>query len=165
MSKFGNSRKNNFLTSIPTKSLEESDVAYRSSFCFSFLDTKQKAGQNFSDWDKSGGATSLVEILNKLKEFSRENLEYWQNQGQSPLVIYPNFPKRSDFKHPNHVPHDVLWGRFRLGNKIRLAGFIIPEGLHDKEIVFKQKKYRLNKNIFYVVFLDKKHLFYKTEKP
>lgn len=165
MSKFRNSKKSGFLSSIPTISLEESDTAYRCSFCFSFLDSNQEAGQDFSQWDASGGALSTVGLLNKLKDFTRESLEYWENQGQKPLVIYSKFPSSSDFIHPKHVPHDVRWGRFRLGSKVRLVGFIIPESLDGKEVNIKGNTYRLSRNTFYVVFLDKDHRFYKTEKP
>lgn len=163
MSKFGNSRKANFLNSIPELCLEESDVASKCKFCLSFLDINQNEREDFTTWDKLGGALSAVNLLNKLKEFSRQPLEYWENQG--PLILYPTFPKNSIFFHPKHVPHDVRWGRFRLGNKIRLAGFVVPDCLDGKKVKVGQNLFRLDKNTFYIVFLDKDHKFYKTEKP
>lgn len=165
MARFDSKRKANFLSSLPVNSLEESDVASRSSFCFSFLDPNQVAGKSFEEWNESRGALAAIEIIKKVKEFSREPLEYWKNSGSKPLVIYGDFPKDSDFKHPSFVPHDVLWGRFRLGNKIRIAGFVVPDCLHGKEVTNGKSSYILDRNVFYVVFLDKDHRFYKVEAP
>lgn len=162
MARFRNKTKARFLDSLPTDDIENSDLASRSGFCFSFLDTAQ-VGQEFSDWNNAGGATSLDSVLNKMKDYTRQPLTHWTTTTNAPLVIYGQFPNNSDFFHPKHVPHDVLWGRFRLGNKVRLVGFIISDGLDGKVINLNGQDYRLSCNIFYVVFLDKDHKFYKTE--
>jgi hypothetical protein len=164
MGRYGNSKKKSYIGSRPVTDIENSGLASRSSFCFSFLDTNQ-VGQDFDDWNNSGGITLLSNVLNKIKEYTRESLSHWSECINPPLVIYGNFPDKSDFTHPKHVPHDVLWARFRLGNKVRLVGFIVPEALHDNVVTIGGNQYRLNKNVFYVVFLDKEHKFYKTEPP
>jgi len=158
-------KKQNFLSSIPQDTLKDSDIINRSKFNFSYFDTNPP-GQDFSDWNTTSGNSKLVKLVNKLKEFTREPLSYWENQKigkgkrggkgkrQACLEIYKDFPKKSGFKHPPHVPEDVWWGRFRIDNDTRLAGFVIPETLNAK--------HDYDCNTFYVVFLDENHQFYMT---
>ena len=157
MSSFKNSRAKSFLNSIPTASLDadNSDLTKRCKFNFSYMDFSQSAGQNFNDpaWD-------LIKLLDKIHHFSKETLKYWEDQGC--FVIYGDFPNKSHFEHPRHVPHQVEWGRFRLASKVRLAGFIIPSEYNDN--FHNQTGYRFDCNTFYAVFLDKDHKFYPVEK-
>lgn len=163
-------RKDAFLKQIPQNSIETSDIATRCKFNFSYLDTSQ-VGQNFIDWNDTAGDSKLVKLMDKLKDFTRQPLSHWKNmkigtgkrggrgKRQSCLEVYGDFPKKSAFSHPPHVPEDVLWARFRLDNETRLAGFVIPDkisGLNDTSV----KQY--DTNTFYVVFLDKNHQFYLT---
>ncbi|PVZ68164.1 hypothetical protein [Pelagibaculum spongiae] len=163
--KFGNKRKTNFIGSRPSDDIESSDLSKRCKFNFSYFDDSQPCGQSFSDWESSTGMTSLASLLTKVKEYTRQPLIYWQNQrvgggGLKVFEIYKGFPKKSAFSAPPSIPHDVHWARFRLGNKIRLAGFVMPGTMDGQEI----NGFRLDKNTFYVVFLDKDHMFYQTEK-
>ena len=98
--------------------------------------------------------------MEKLKEYSKESKVYCLNQrigsgGLKVLAIYENFPRNSDFVKPAFVPENVKWSWFRMENMVRLVGFFVSE-----EDV---KKKNLSSDIFYVVFLDKDHRFYKTE--
>ncbi len=109
----------------------------------------------------------MVKLLNKLKDYTRESLDYWTHQrvgggGLKVLEEYKDFPRNSDFIHPKHIPHQASWARFRLEQRVRLVGFMIPNEYEGKEVVKYGMKY--SRNIFYVVFLDKDHRFYKTEK-
>jgi hypothetical protein len=164
---FSKSKKQQgFLASIPSQNLEDSNIAIRSKFNFSYLDTNPP-GKDFIDFNEQAGNSKLAKLVNKLKDFTRESLEHWErekigrgkkgaNKRQSVLELYHDgFPSLSDFKHPSHVPEDVLWGRFRIDNDTRLAGFVIPRCFGDE----KSKQYDLN--TFYVVFLDDNHGFYK----
>jgi hypothetical protein len=88
-------------------------------------------------------------------------MEHWSRltigRGSSHVLeIYDNFPFKSDFTFPKHVPIDVKWGRFRLEYDMRLIGFVIE---HEHCM-----KYNIPKNIFYIVFLDQEHRFFKTEE-
>ena len=110
MKGFNNSRKNRFLQSLPTASIETSDIAARCCFNFSYFEANQQAGQDFGDWNDSQGASSLTTLLDKIKNYSKEPLSYWRNEragsgGLKVLTHYDQFPKRSDFSHPPHVPH------------------------------------------------------------
>jgi hypothetical protein len=130
--KFQNKKKDNFLKSLPQSDIETSKIEQRCKFNFSYFDASQPAGQDFSDWYNQQGLNSLSELLKKMKEYTKHSLSYWQNQrvgggGLKILAYYEKFPINSDFIHPTHIPHDVIWARFRLGNKVRLIGFVIPE--------------------------------------
>ena len=163
MSGFNNSRSKSFLSSLPTSGLDSnsSDLVVRSKFNFSYF-CQQPAGQNFSDWTPQ----QQSKLFDKLINFSRQPLTHWRservgNTGRAVLEIYGRFPIRSDFSLPTHIPHDVEWGRFRLGGSERLIGFILPSSFSDRE--HSTHKKRFDCNTFYIVFLDKDHRFYKTE--
>ena len=157
MSKFGNRQKASFLKSIPQTSVdsENDTLASKCKFNFAYFDV-QPAGQSFEDWHKD----DLSALLNKLKEYSKEPLSYWKNNGV--LVVYGGFPSKSNLKHPNHVPHQAQWARFRLKSAVRLVGFVLPEQYDRKE--HNATKSLFDCNTFYIVFLDAKHQFYLTEK-
>lgn len=161
MSKFKSPRKQNFIKEFPTNSLAGSDIRSRCKFNFSFFDDSQPHGSSFGELANG----SLAEILEKVKSFTRNDLNYWRNQrcGAHGLKIYEDyksFPVRSNFKFPKSIPHDVNWGRFRLENLVRLVGFTIPGALKSEEPK-GEPPYDLN--TFYVVFIDLEHNFYLTE--
>lgn len=167
--KFRNKKKDKFLKSIPQSDIETSKIEQRCKFNFSYFDASQSAGQDFSDWNNKQGLNSLSELLKKIKEYTKHPLSHWQNEragggGLKILAYYGKFPPNSDFKHPIYIPHDVIWARFRLGNKVRLIGFVIPDKFAKDDCLNQNREFRFDNNTFYVVFLDKDHRFYKTEK-
>lgn len=164
---FINSRKNQFLESIPVVSIESPDdtLTKRCKFNFAYFDESQSAGQKFSDWNHE----QLTKLLNKLKDYCRESLEYWKNckigSGQhrySVLVEYGKFPTHSEFVFPKHVPHQAIWSRFRLEQSVRQIGFTISFEFHKK--LHSTTGHYFDSNTFYIVFLDQNHKFYPTEK-
>ncbi|MFC1750736.1 hypothetical protein ACFL2V_18250 [Pseudomonadota bacterium] len=165
MSKRRNHRKESFLNSIPTASLDskEDRLALKCKFNFSYIDTTQAPpGQVFRDMTHE----QLCSLMEKLKNFGKDSLKHWATQrigggGLRVFSIYGNFPKRSDFAHPAHVPHQANWARFRLEGDLRLVGFIVPNSYHGT--VCKHTKERFDENTFYVVFIDPNHNFYKTK--
>lgn len=165
MSRFKNSRQKAFLDSIPVESLDNStqDIGDRCKFNFSYFDNSQDAGQDFKDWTNE----QIVKMLEKLKEYSKKSLHQLTlmkigSGKQHVLEVYGSFPRKSDFTHPKHIPHQVSWARFRLEKTVRLIGFVIPKEYIGKA-VGKSKKV-LDDNTFYVVFLDRDHRFYKSKK-
>ena len=160
-----NKKKVSFVADASLPDLESTDLAARSRFNFSYLNELQDGAQSIAEWNQDGKKdASLEKLLANLKDYSTYPLSHWINEGR--LTIYGRFPKeKSEFKHPVNVPHEVSWGRFRLAGKVRLAGFVIPSEFEDTEFTTKSgKKVKYCTNIFYIVFLDKDHLFYKTEK-
>ena len=65
---------------------------------------------------------------------------------QGYLTIYRDFPERSDFKIPQYFEGDVNWAVIKDigGQKARVAGYV-------------------HENVFYIVFLDKEHKFFKMK--
>lgn len=165
---FGNnSKSSDFVNSLPEVVIETSKIEKRCKFNLSYFDATQSAGQDFSGWAHNSGIASLTNLLAKFKEYTKESLNYWQNQrqgggGLKVLEYYGDFPSNSDFVHPKSVPADAHWARFRLGNKVRLIGFVISKDAIKALPTDDQEKYC--HNTFYVVFLDKDHKFYKTEQ-
>lgn len=163
MTNFVNSKKDAFLKKIPIASLESdnNDLSVRCKFNFSYY-CVQPAGQSFDEWNES----QIRSLLEKLTHYSKESLKHWQKQpiGKSGtvLAVYGAFPSNSDFSHPAHVPHEVLWGRFRLDHTMRLVGFVIPENLDGK--IQKSCGKRFDVNTFFVVFLDGNHRFWKGKE-
>jgi len=166
MSKYANTKKTSFLDLLPKTSLDnETDIlTIKCKFNFAYFDNTQDAGDDFSDWSKN----ELTKLLNKIKEFSKNSLEHWQEEPigtgkyrSNVFEIYDTFPVNTDFEYPKYIPHQARWSRFRLESSVRLIGFVIPEEYHDKFHESTGKRY--DKNTFYVVFLDKDHRFWKTK--
>ena len=110
--------------------------------CKDFDGAQIPPGQNYEEWQKEG---LLAYMLQKFGHICALNVV--EAQQQKVLKIYGNFPFDSDFKHPRHINEDVNWAVIMdvKGQKSRVAGHLID-------------------NVFYVVFLDRDHLFYKTSK-
>lgn len=122
-----NPRKECFLSNLPAQDFvsEISDVKGKLSFSLKYFDGSQKAGQDFKDWNDK----QKQELLEKLRDYSRESKQYWLNQrvgsgGLKVLEIYGEFPRNTDFKYPRHVPSGVRWSRFRMESAMRLVGFL-----------------------------------------
>lgn len=163
MKKFSNSKKTSFLDSIPTISLDSdaNDLTTKCKFNFGYFDVQEGVSQAFQEWSHD----ELVKLFDKLKNYSKDSLNYWKNQkvGNFPVfVIYEHFPTATDFVQPKHIPHQVQWARFHLENKVRVIGFVIPDTYKDK--AHPKTAHRFDTNTFYVVYLDKEHRFYKVEK-
>lgn len=164
MSKFKNSKKDNFLSTIIQESLEseKNNLSVRCKFNFSYMDFSQEAGQSFEEWTKE----ELEKLLHKLKNYTENSLSYWQNQrvgggNNTVLEVYKSFPKKSDFIHPKYIPHEVWWSRFRLESSVRLVGFILPSEYKNKK--HSKEDLYFDHNTFYIVFLDRDHRFYKMD--
>jgi hypothetical protein len=163
MGKFKNHRKEGFLASIPIISLLDSnnDLTKRCKFNFSYFDVQDSISQDFHEWDRE----ELAKLLNKLKEYSKFTLDHWTRQkvGNYPVfAIYDQFPTNTDFTQPKHIPHQVEWARFHLENLVRVIGFVIPAEFQNK---YHETTHMLfDRNTFYIVYLDRDHRFYKTER-
>jgi hypothetical protein len=107
-------------------------------FSLRFLDPAQ--GQTFSDWE---GDSILSIALERIRSVS--NLSVEEIIGKKIIKVYPAFPDNSDFCHPKHVPESAKWATFHIQGKECIIGF-------------------LESNVFNIVFLDKDHRFWITEK-
>ena len=154
-----NKTKNSVLKSID--SLEEStfeDATDLITISFKYFCVNQTpVGQVFADWKDN----MRLDLLQKFSEYTKYSRQHWKNEfsnGLPLLAEYGNFPLNSDFSLPKNIPcpDELIWSRFRLMQKVRVCGFFVSTDI--------AKKYSLSVNTFYVVFLDKDHRFYKTEK-
>jgi len=128
--------KDNLLTK--KDELDEAKENFKVSF--EHLDTSQKYGSSFRDWQKVGLLSTMMETLRGY--CCSPLLE--QKDGQK-FAIYGDFPSDSSlFEEPRHTPPDALWARIHINNKSIVAGHIV-------------------RSTFYVVFLDKTHKFYMTK--
>jgi hypothetical protein len=163
MTKFTNSKASSFLKDLGKlcSLYDDNNFTRRCKFNFSFFDV-QDCSQDFCDWSPE----QLHKLFAKLKNYSLESIERWEKEKIGShgkvLAIYDEFPKSTDFSRPKHVPHQVKWGRFRLESAVRLIGFVIPSEFENS--LHPVTKERFDRNTFYVVYLDKDHRFYKTEK-
>lgn len=103
-------------------------------------------GQSLEDWAK-GDSKLLLGLLQKMSHISKQTAA---DARQDPtLTIYGEFPApdKTDFKCPPSLKEQQNWGVIRNigGQKARAAGFF-------------------RDNVFHVVFLDKEHKFWKSEK-
>ena len=116
----------------------------RPKLLFSFKDFDKNQcppGQSFTDWQKNGLLDDLMEKMVDLSQ--KDRIEACQ---QKCLKIYGEFPDNTDFKIPRYIEGDVEWGVIEdVGGQLhRVAGYMID-------------------NVFYIVFLDKGHKFYKMK--
>lgn len=122
------------------KTIEEADTS-NFKVSFQYIDTSQKFGSTFKDWQKEGLLSKMMETL--AGYCSRPLVE---QVDKVKFTIYGDFPpqNKTKFKYPDHVPEDAKWGRIHITGPAIIAGHII-------------------KDTFYVVFLDKTHKFYLTQ--
>lgn len=112
-------------------------------FSLKDFDKKQiPPGQSYTEWERNG---CLAYLLEKLEYISQKNMVEAIQDGY--IKIYDSFPPNSDFNHPDHIVKDVKWAVIMniKGQKGRVAGHVIG-------------------NVFYIVFLDMNHVFYKMKK-
>ena len=114
-------------------------------FSFKDIDETQpkKSPQTFKSWDEEN---ILVSLLERLKDLSKLTRDEATNQQQ--IKIYGDFPPsaKTDFNYPKYIDKHVAWGVIEgIDGKKRVVGYIVE-------------------NTFYIVFLDKEHRFWISEK-
>ncbi len=107
---------------------------------FSLKDFDINQGQSFTEWEEE---TILSKLMTRLRELSSLSIQEAITNGI--IKVYDDFPPKSDFSHPAFIPAGVKWATIHIRGKERIAGYI-------------------DENVFFVVFLDKDHRFWITEK-
>lgn len=99
--------------------------------------------QSLNDWEKE---SRLLDMITSLEYCSKNHIAKLKIDKK--LVLYGKFPDQNvnDFSLPNGLSEIENWGTLRNigGQKIRIAGF-------------------LKDSVFYIVYLDKEHRFYKSK--
>lgn len=115
------------------------------SFSFRYFQNYDKEPvQSLNSWQDEN---RLLDMLESLKYISQNHITKLRTDEK--LALYGSFPdsKVNDFPLPNQFNGTENWGTLRNigGQQVRIAGF-------------------LRDNIFYIVYLDKEHRFYKSNK-
>lgn len=107
---------------------------------FSFRHLCKNQGAKIDEWAKE---EKLLGMMNRIAEYSNKKVN--ETDGKT-YVIYGDFPpkEKTDYECPPYVPEDANWARIHVNGKQVIVGHIV-------------------KNIFYVVFLDSAHTFWKSE--
>lgn len=108
----------------------------------SLMNFDRNQGQSFEDWEEE---KLLALAVSKLREVCNHTVP----QATALQIIKPyskvGFPPHSEFSHPKHVPDNVTWCSMHIQGKECIIGYF-------------------EDHIFHVVFLDKKHEFWITQK-
>lgn len=104
---------------------------------FSLRDFDHTQGQCFADWNDEA---LLVDFLDRVRCLSSMTLH---EACSTRFKIYHRFPPsdKTFFRHPNHITPDATWACFHISGEPCVAGHVVG-------------------NVFYIVFLDKKHQFW-----
>lgn len=127
-------------SALSQKSKEEAKGNFNVSF--QYLDTSQKYGSGFKDWQECGLLSKMMETLQGY--CTRPLREQFDGDKFAHYGGFPP-PERTKFKCPMNIPEDANWARIHINNKSVIAGHYVG-------------------NTFYVVFLDKTHKFYLTAR-
>ena len=109
-------------------------------FVISFKHLDKTQGSDFHDWEKK---SILAHAMDVLEGYCCSSL---RSQLSTKFTIYGHYPAnaKSGFKCPDYIPEDAEWARIHVTGLQFIIGHVV-------------------KNIFYVVFLDEHHEFYKSE--
>lgn len=114
------------------------------SISFKYFCDVDDVGQSIDTWSKEG---VLKDLFDKLIYITKNGITEVMSSGI--LVNYRRFPETAlcDFTCPENLSKDDDWGVIKYigGQKRRVAGF-------------------LKNNIFYIVFLDRDHKFWKVTR-
>ena len=109
-------------------------------FGFAMVDANQ--GQNYTTWETY---QLLAKTLSRIQGLC--TMTAAQAKQQQIIKEYgPDLPSGSAFKHPQHIPPDIVWASIRIQGKERIIGYL------EENFIFQ------------VVFLDMEHEFYPSKK-
>lgn len=111
-------------------------------FSLRHFEDAQPYASSFEAWEESG---HLSKMMGCVQHYSSQTIAQAQSAHGNKFCIYGDFPDNSDFVIPRSAPEDAKWARFHVGGPLVVAGYVV-------------------RNVFYIVFLDSKHKFYKSTR-
>ena len=110
-------------TTFFAKNKQSVNDSYRASnfkLSFQYLDTTQKYGSSFKDWQQAG-------LLSQV-------------DGDK-FALYGSFPPKDKtmFEYPKHVPEDANWARIHINGSAVIIGHIVGDTFH---VVFLDKTHK-----------------------
>lgn len=125
-----------------TKELRSGGVDRPLNLVFSLAQLDKQQGQDYEDWEEH---KLLSKALKRVQGIC--SMTYHEAVQSEMISIYTNeMPPKTEFERPKHIPEDAVWASLRIQGQERIIGYIE------------------NGYIFQVVFLDKEHKFYPSEK-
>ena len=109
---------------------------------FQYLDTTQKYGSSFADWQRCGWLSKMLDTLQGY--CGKPLVQQFDNYKFKAYTGFPP-PEKTEFNRPENIPLDAHWARIHILNRAVVVGHYVG-------------------NTFYVVFLDKTHKFWKSER-
>lgn len=110
-----------------------------------FHDSDNDPAQSLKTWEEEG---MLLSMLSTFQHVTSNDIKQLQSKDKK-LCLYGGFPDSTvnEFSLPSSLDKNLNWGVLRNigGQKPRIVGF-------------------LQDNVFYIVYLDKDHKFYKSSK-
>ena len=88
---------------------------------FNFKQIDPNQGQTFANWSE---LNLLLPLFERLHNLSTQKVRELRGNSNSTFTVYGDFPAKSDFTHPRHVPADAEWARFHLRGKEVVAGHL-----------------------------------------
>jgi hypothetical protein len=108
----------------------------------SFRDFDRNQGQNFKQWEQEELLALAIEKLHEVCNLTRVEATRQQIIKEYPKGV---FPPNSEFTHPKHITQDIAWCSMHIQGKECVIGYF-------------------DDYVFNIVFLDKNHKFWITEK-
>lgn len=141
MAKFKPHHKRSLLKDTLQKKKSQLDLLKDNYLTISFRQLDREQGDNFYLWEKNNVLARAVDVLANLCN----DTVLSQKDGKK-FTIYGDFPpkNKTDFYFPKHIPEDANWARIHITGVQCIIGHIVD-------------------NVFYIVFLDGKHKFWKSE--
>jgi hypothetical protein len=141
MAKFKPHHKRSLFKDTLQKKKSQLDLKKDNYLTISFRQLDREQGDNFYLWEKNNILARSVDVLANLCN----DTVLSQKDGKK-FTIYGDFPpkNKTDFYFPKHIPEDANWARIHITGLQCIIGHLVD-------------------NVFYVVFLDGKHKFWKSK--
>lgn len=136
MVKIKKPKKDNSLIKKPTIVEENNEL-----FLLSLKHLDRNQWEDICEWERKW---KLSELIHTLHWYSNDKLI--SRVDKDKFTIYWDFPPKhdTDFHFPKFIPEDAKWARIHIDWKHCLIWHVI-------------------RNVFYIVFLDGKHSFWKSK--
>ncbi|MGO8836690.1 MAG: hypothetical protein ACLQAH_11965 [Limisphaerales bacterium] len=119
--------------------LTKAQIDPTATLAFSLRHFDSRQGQRFEEWEERKLLSQMLEVFRGY--CLRTPVAQCFNPHFKP---YKEFPAKSDFRHPAHVPPDATWYSMHLAGLPCVVGHMIN-------------------HVFYVVFLDMNHRFFPVD--
>ena len=124
------------------KNLEDRSLKRERKIVLGFRDFDKNQGQNFEEWEKE---QLLALACNKLAGLCQFTVAQALQNKMFKIYMKVDFPPKSAFVYPKHIDEGVKWVSMHIQGKECVIGYF-------------------EDNVFQIVFLDKNHEFWITQK-